>query len=335
MLARLEDTVPEGEEWRFEPKWDGFRALVFRDGDEIAVQSRDTRPLERYFPEVVSAVASLPPGSWVVDGEVLIMGSDGLDFGALLQRIHPAASRIQMLAEKTPATLVVFDILAAGSKDLRGSDDDARREELERWAASIGVGAAPEELDHLAPGPEILLTPRTKDRDTAMRWYADEVGIGQDGLIARRGDLLYREGERAMVKIKHRRTVDCVVGGYRLAKDGEGVASLLLGLYGGDVLHYVGHTSSFRAPQRRELLERLAPLEGEGGFGRGRSPGGLSRWTAGRSTEWTPLRPELVCEVSIDRMQGERFRHAATFQRWRDDRDPATCTFDQLSSGRR
>ncbi|MEA2521105.1 MAG: hypothetical protein QOI81_751 [Actinomycetota bacterium] len=334
MLAKVEELVPDGAEWRYEPKWDGFRALVFREGDQVELMSRDGRALDRYLPEVVEAVTSLPKGSWVLDGEVLIVTADGLDFGALLQRIHPAESRVRTLAASTPATLVVFDILAVGSKDLRPFDEDTRRGELEAWAAATGVRTAPERLAELGPGPEVLVTPRTRDRRVAMRWYADEEGMGQDGLIARLASSGYREGERVMVKIKHRRSIDCVLGGYRLAKDGKGVASLLLGLYDGDVLHYVGHTSSFRAAQRRELLERLDPLKGDGGFGEGRSPGGISRWTSGRSTEWVALRPELVCEVSIDRMQGERFRHAATFQRWRDDRVPRSCTFEQLSLGR-
>ncbi|MEA2555942.1 MAG: hypothetical protein QOI60_1273 [Actinomycetota bacterium] len=334
MLAKLEDGLPDGDGWRFEPKWDGFRAIVFRDGETVQVQSRDTRSLDRYFPEVVEGVSALPEGSWVIDGELLIVTPEGLAFDALLQRIHPAASRVRTLADRTPATLIAFDILARGTDDLRSAPDDARRDELEAWARDMGVAVAPERLSELPPGPGILVTPRTRDRATALRWYADEEGMGQDGLIARCGDVTYRQGERAMIKVKHRRTVDCVVGGYRTAKDGEGVGSLLLGLYRGDVLHYVGHTSSFRAAQRRELAERLLPFHGEGGFGEGRSPGGISRWSSGRSTEWVPLRPELVCEVSVDRLQGERFRHAATFQRWRDDRDPASCTFEQVSRSR-
>jgi ATP-dependent DNA ligase len=334
MLAKLEDEVPDGDAWRFEPKWDGFRAVVFRDGDEVQIQSRDTRSLDRYFPEVVEAVRALPEGSWVIDGELLCVTPEGLAFDALLQRIHPAASRVQTLASRTPATLVVFDVLAAGEDDLRSQPDDARRVALESLAAAMGIADAPDLLSDLPVGPGIVLTPRTRERAAALRWFADEEGMGQDGLIARRGAETYREGERAMVKIKHRRTVDCVVGGYRTAKGGDGVGSLLLGLYQGDVLHYVGHTSSFRAAERRELAERLLPYHGEGGFGEGRSPGGISRWTSGRSTEWVSLRPELVCEVSVDRMQGERFRHAATFQRWRDDREPSSCTFDQISRSR-
>jgi ATP-dependent DNA ligase len=335
MLAKLTASIPEGPGWRYEPKWDGFRALVWRDGDEVILRSRDDRPLERYFPELLEVTGATRADRWVADAEILVVRPEGLAFDALLQRIHPAESRVRRLAAEWPASLILFDLLARDDRDLRASPDDDRRTELEGLAPELDAPLPPDELALLRPGPAILVTPRTTDPALAARWFADEEGMGQDGVIARRGDQPYREGERAMVKVKHRRSVDCVVGGYRLAKVGDGVGSLLLGLYGSDgTLHYVGHTSSFKAAERRSLREQLAAYEGDGGFGQGRTPGGQSRWTGGRETAWVPLRPELVCEVSVDRMQGERFRHAATFERWRFDRDPRSCTFEQLLPGR-
>jgi ATP-dependent DNA ligase len=343
MLAKLAEAIPAGEGWRYEPKWDGIRVLVFRDGEDVRLISRDDRPLGRYFPELVELVAGAPEPRWVADGEILVVRPDGLAFDLLLQRIHPAASRVRKLAAEWPATLVLFDALARGDRDLRGRSNDERRTELGSLADALGVGTAPDDLAQLRPGPAIVLTPQTDDLRVAERWFADEEGMGQDGVIARRAGERYREGERAMVKVKHRRSVDCVVAGYRLSKGGDGIGSLLLGLYLGEDLHYVGHTSSFRAAERRELLAKLRPLESEpvseagdrGGFGEAaRSPGGPSRWSRGRESAWVPLRPELVCEVSIDRMQGDRFRHASTFLRWRPERDPRSCTFDQVAGGR-
>jgi ATP-dependent DNA ligase len=330
MLAKVAADIPSGDDWRYEPKWDGFRAMAFRDGDDVRLMSRDDRPLARYFPEVVERCAALTDDRWVGDGEIIVVRPDGLDFDLLLQRIHPADSRVAKLAVEWPATLVLFDLLARGDRDLRALDTDARRQELEAFARDARIPVAPDELARLGPGPEILLTPRTQAIDIAHRWYADEEGIGQDGVIARLANTAYREGERVMVKVKHRRSIDCVVAGYRVAKAGDGVGSLLLGLYGDGVLHYVGHTSSFKARERRELLAMLAPFEGDGGFGSGRAPGGQSRWSGGRDTAWVSLRPELVCEVSFERMQSHRFRHSARFLRWRDDREPASCTFAQL-----
>jgi ATP-dependent DNA ligase len=330
MLAKVAADIPSGGDWRYEPKWDGFRAVAFRDGDDVRLMSRDDRPLARYFPEVVERCAAIEVDRWVGDGEIIVVRPDGLDFDLLLQRIHPAASRVAKLAAEWPATLVLFDLLARGDRDLRALDTDARRHELETFARDAHIRSAPDELARLDPGPEILLTPRTSAIDVARRWYADDEGIGQDGVIARLADTPYREGERVMVKVKHRRTIDCVVAGYRVAKAGDGVGSLLLGLYRDGVLHYVGHTSSFKAPERRELLVKLGPYEGDGGFGGGRAPGGQSRWSGGRDTAWMSLRPELVCEVSFERMQAHRFRHSARFLRWRDDRDPASCTFEEL-----
>jgi ATP-dependent DNA ligase len=306
---------------------------VFRDDAGVRLQSRDERPLGRYLPEVVAAVEAGGAGAYVADGEVLIVRPNGLGFDELLQRIHPAASRVAKLAAEWPATLILFDLLADGPDDLRETPLSKRRDRLASVATRIGADPAPERLDLLSVGPQVLLTPWTDDPSLARRWFADEAGIGQDGVIAKRDDLTYRPGERAMIKVKHRRTVDCVVGGYRLSKDGKGVGSLLLGLFDPDgVLHYVGHTSSFKAKERRELLVTLAPLVGGESFQGGRAPGGPSRWTGGKDTSWVALEPSLVCEVSIDRLQSGRFRHAATFIRWRDDRDPGGCTFDQLGA---
>lgn len=349
MLAKLAEGIPAGEGWRYEPKWDGIRVLVFRDGGDVRLISRDDRPLGRYFPELVELVAEAREDRWVADGEIVLVRPEGLAFDLLLQRIHPAASRVRKLAVEWPATLVLFDALARGDRDLRSLSNDERRSGLESLAGPLGAGTAPDDLAELRPGPAILLTPQTDDLAVAERWFADEEGMGQDGIIARRAEERYREGERAMVKVKHRRSLDCVVAGYRVSKGGDGVGSLLLGLYRGEELHYVGHTSSFRAKERRELLEELGPYRDDadaaagddagpaerGGFGEAaRSPGGPSRWSRGRETAWVSLRPELVCEVSIDRMQGDRFRHAATFLRWRPDRAPRSCTFEQVIRGR-
>ena len=330
MLAKAADLIPEGDGWRYEPKWDGIRAISFRDGDELVLRSREDRPLERYFPELVALLSAPARDGWVLDGEILVVRPTGLAFDELLQRIHPAESRVKRLAAEWPASYVIFDALAAGGRDLRKRTTDERRAELESLAAELEIAEVPDVLSRIQPGPWWGTTPRTSDLELARRWYEDEEGMGQDGLVARRAEDEYGEGRRTMVKIKHRRTVDCVVAGYRVAKSGDGVGSLLLGLYREDHLAYVGHTSSFRAGERRTLLAELAPLQGSGGFGEGRSPGGQSRWSAGKDTTWVGLRPERVCEVSFDRMQGERFRHAATFVRWRPDRSPLTCTFDQL-----
>jgi ATP-dependent DNA ligase len=333
MLAKVEPELPRGAGWTYEPKWDGFRCLVFRDGDGVRLQSRDERPLGRYLPELVEVLGAAEGAPYVADGEAVIVRPHGLGFDELLQRIHPAASRVAMLAERWPATLILFDLLADSEQDLREEPLSARRARLETVAASIGAPPAPQDLERLRPGPGVLLTPWTDDPAVAERWFADEAGIGQDGVLAKREDLPYRPGERAMVKVKHRRSADCVVGGYRLGKDGTGVGSLLLGLYADDgILHYVGHTSSFRARERRELLAALAPLEGGHSLEGGCAPGGPSRWSANRDLSWVALTPSLVCEVSFDRLQSGRFRHAATFVRWREDRDPRSCTFDQLGA---
>jgi ATP-dependent DNA ligase len=332
MLAKAADELPEGEGWIYEPKWDGFRCVVFRDGDEVELGSRNERPLTRYFPEVVAAVCSHLPARCVIDGEILIPGAMGLDFDALLQRIHPADSRVQKLAAETPASFVAFDLLAIGDRDLTELPLSERRAMLESVATTR---------------PPIFVTPVSTDIATARDWFSRFEGAGLDGVVAKRADLPYRPGERVMVKVKHRRTADCVVAGYRIHKDGNGVGSLLLGLYddGGDLQH-VGVASSFTAKRRRELLEELRPLldgaldghpwqgwaeavEREQAEGR-RMPGAVSRWNAKKDLSWTAIRAERVAEVQFDQLQGRRFRHATTLVRWRPDREPSSCTYDQL-----
>ena len=254
-----------------------------------------------------------------------------MEFGELQLRLHPAASRVNKLAAELPATLVVFDLLREGDEDLTGLPLAERRGRLAAFAERTGIERAATSLDEVPPGPALSLAPWSGDPDVARAWFADEAGIGQDGIIAKRDDQRYLPNKRGWVKVKHRSTAECVVGGYRVHKDGAGVGSLLLGLYddaGG--LHYVGHTSSFKVAERRKLLEVLAPLAGGDSFGGFRAPGGQSRWSAGKDTEWVPLEPRLVAEVTFDRIQDGRMRHAATFVRWRDDRDPRSCTWGQL-----
>ena len=325
MLAKLQSDIPEGPDWVYEPKWDGFRAIVFRDLDSVHIASRDHKPLERYFPELVPAFQKCLPDKCVVDGEVILAGPDGLDFGTLQQRIHPAESRIKLLSQQTPAGFVAFDVLALGRKDLR------QRELPERRAALLEILPDGSGTTKPKQGTQITSTPQTDSVKEAQVWLETLEDIGLDGIIAKRLDCLYVEGQRVMVKVKQRRTADCVVGGYRLSKTGDGIGSLLLGLYDskGD-LHFVGHTSSFKAAERREILAMLKPLEGDGGFGIGRTPGSPSRWSSGKDLNWVGLRPKLVAEVSYDKMQGDRFRHAATFMRWRDDKKPKECTDDQV-----
>jgi ATP-dependent DNA ligase len=326
MLARVQPDIPRGEGWRYEPKWDGFRAIVFRDGDQIRIDSRDHRPLNRYFPEVEAALRERLPTRCVVDGEIVLAGPDGrLEFDSLQLRLHPAESRVRKLAAEIPASFVAFDLLAQGDEDLRRTRLDVRRARLELMLD------VQERLPAGRRGTDVVLTPQTSDADEATVWFEALEDLGLDGIIAKRADLLYVPGERVMVKVKHRRTADCVVGGYRLSKAGDGIGSLLLGLYDQDgTLHFVGHTSSFKAQERREILRTIRAIgEGEG-FGRGRTPGEPSRWTQGKDLSWYNVEPRLVCEVSYDHMQGERFRHAATFLRWRDDKRPEECTFDQV-----
>ena len=337
MLAKLSDGIPQTEGFIFEPKWDGFRAIVFRDGDEVYIQSRDLKPLDRYFPELAAPLRASLPERCVVDGEVVIATERGLDFDRLSLRIHPAESRVAMLAEETPAGFVAFDLLADADGDLRATPFRERRKRLER---ALKKAKAP-----------VFLTPATTDRDTAGEWFERFEGAGLDGVIAKPLDGEYEEGKRTMLKVKHLRTADCVVGGFRFHKDGEGVGSLLLGLYDDDgVLHHVGVASSFSADARRELLADLEPhrkgalddhpwrgwaeAEAEAEASGQRRPGAQSRWNAGKDLSWEPLRlgrdAGLVAEVAYEHMQGDRFRHTARFQRWRPDREPSSCTYEQL-----
>jgi ATP-dependent DNA ligase len=329
MLAKLSTALPEGEGWLYEPKWDGFRTLVFRDGGEVYLQSRDLKPLNRYFPELLAPLLEQLPARCVLDGEIVIAGERGLDFDALLLRIHPAASRIKLLAAQTPASYVAFDLLAL-DEDLRAGSQEDRRRLLEKALA----GAT----------PPLYLTPATRDRAVAQDWFARFEGAGLDGVVAKRLDQTYQPDKRAMVKVKHARTADCVVAGFRWHKNGPGtmVGSLLLGLYdGAGTLHHVGVTSSFTAARRRELVEELEPLrkgaaeqhpwrEWAQFEGAQRMPGATSRWNRGKDLSWEPLRIERVCEVAYDHLQGDRFRHATTFQRWRPDKPPSECRYDQL-----
>lgn len=324
MLAKLTPEIPGGPGWLYEPKWDGFRAIAFFDGASVYLQSRDAKPLARYFPEVADGLARVLPRPMVLDGEVVIMGPDGLNFDLLQLRLHPAESRVRKLAAETPAAFVAFDMLQDGEDDLRAEPFAARRARLEAAMADVG--------------PPAFMTPATHDATVAQDWFERFEGAGFDGVIAKSLAGPYQPNVRAMAKIKHLRTADCVVGGFRWnrGEEGKSVGSLLLGLYDDDgTLHFVGHTSSFKATEKRELVALLAPYrsDDEGiGFGEGRTPGGQSRWTQGKDQSWERLRPELVCEVTFDYLQGQRFRHAATFRHWRTDKPPRACTFDQFEA---
>ena len=332
MLAKLADELPQEGTFLYEPKWDGFRSIVFRRGSDLFIQSRDLRPLDRYFPELHDSLLAGLPEDCVVDGEIVIATERGLDFDALQLRLHPAASRVAKLAEATPSSFVAFDLLALDGRDLRGETQADRRVLLEKAFATVK--------------PPIHLTPVTRDRAVAEDWLARFEGAGLDGVIAKPESELYQPGKRAMLKIKHARTAECVVAGFRWHKDGHGthVGSLLLGLYDAKgTLHHVGVTSSFTMARRRELADELEPLR-QGALDNHpwgnwasadehatkRMPGGQSRWSAGKDLSWEPLRIERVCEVKYDHMQGDRFRHAATFLRWRADKRPADCRYDQL-----
>lgn len=321
MLASVQPVWPEGAGWVYEPKWDGFRTLAFRDGSEVELISRGARPMTRYFPELVEPLTRIGSERFVLDGEMVIVGAEGLDFDSLQLRLHPAASRVRLLSESTPAQYVAFDLLAVGDEDLRGLALSERRQRLEEVLAAVA--------------PPVHITPYTTNPATGREWFEAFEGAGLDGIIAKRADQKYLAGKRGWVKIKHERTADCVVIGFRWTADKTSLGSLLLGLYDGEgSLHYVGHTSSFSAAERRALLERLEPLRGgEPAIPRGRMPGGQSRWSRGKEAEWEQLRPELVCEVSYDKLQsGQRFRHATGFKRWRPDKRPAECRFDQIES---
>jgi ATP-dependent DNA ligase len=328
MLAKLVRELPEHEGLSYEPKWDGFRCIVFRDGGDIVLGSRNEKPLDRYFPELRRSLLDNLPNRCVLDGEIVIAGPSGLDFDALSQRIHPAASRVTLLSQTTPASFVAFDLLALGDHDMRGEPFVARRLALEEALSNAE--------------PPIHLTPATTNPDVARDWFSRFEGAGLDGVIAKEGDLRYQPGKRVMMKVKHERTADCVVGGFREHKDG-GVGSLLLGLYDADgVLHHVGVASGFSVARRSEFVEELAPMQADaatdhpwmeaGGELEQRVPGAQSRWSAGKDLSWTPLRPELVAEVSYDHLQRDRFRHATSFKRWRPDRTPESCTYGQLDT---
>ncbi len=335
MLSSAATALPDGEMWQFEPKWDGFRTIVFRDGDEIYLQSRDEKPLNRYFPEVIDPLLSALPSRCVVDGELVIAGARGLDFEALLLRIHPADSRVRMLAAQMPASFVAWDLLAEDDRDLRGEPLALRRAGLE---AALARAA-----------PPVHLTPATRDRATAADWFARFEGAGLDGVMAKRLDSTYRAGERTMVKVKHRRTAECVLAGFRWHKNGADrlVGSLLLGLHDAEGrLHHVGVAASFTNAERERLAAELAPLREralenhpwrewaewqDSAIAAGqRLPGATSRWNRGKDLGWVALRPERVCEVAFDHMQGDRFRHTAHFVRWRPDRRPEECGYAQL-----
>ena len=324
MLSAPADGIPKGEKWSYEPKWDGFRTLVFRDGDEVALISRGSRPMTRYFPEVLPAFRGLRLDKLVLDGELIVVGERGLDFGALQQRIHPADSRVRMLSAATPAWFVAFDLIAEGGEDLRPKPLGERRKRLEKLLKGVK-----------AP---IFLTPYTRDHKTAGDWFDQFEGAGLDGVMAKAWDGPYAPGKRFWVKIKHERTADCVVIGWRKSNDGQSLGSLLLGLYDRKgTMHYVGHTSSFSAAERKELVIKLKPLatemSKEWSGAEGRMPGGQSRWSRGKEGEWMMVRPELVCEVAYDKLEaGERFRHATRFLRWRTDKPPRKCGFDQIES---
>jgi len=344
MLAKAVDSLPTDGGYLYEPKWDGFRAIVFRPhAGAVAIQSRDLRPLDRYFPELHDALLRLLPDGAIVDGEIVVAGVDGLDFDALQQRLHPAASRVAKLAVATPASFVAFDLLAAGGRSLLDETQEARRAALEKLLAKAR--------------PPLYLTPVTRDDAVAAAWLREFEGAGLDGVVAKPLGAPYQPGKRAMLKIKHVRTADCVVAGFRWHKSSaeggaEAIGSLLLGLYDdAGVLHHVGVTSSFTMATRRELVQLLAPLRRNAladhpwrGWAEQdaaarsapaddaaqRMPGATSRWSAGKDLAWQPLRPERVCEVKYDHLQGDRFRHGTTFVRWRPDKPPEACRYDQL-----
>ena len=332
MLAKPAEELPIAGDFLYEPKWDGFRAIVFRGISEVFIQSRDSRPLDRYFPDLHAAFLARMPKGFVVDGEIVIATAHGLDFDALQLRLHPAASRVAKLAAMTPAAFVAFDVLAVGGRDVRTAPQEERRERLER--ALTGVE------------PPIYVTPMTRDHTVASDWLTRFEGAGLDGVIAKPASGRYEPGKRAMIKVKHARTADCVVAGFRWHKEGKGllVGSLLLGLYDDQgMLQHVGVTSSFTMAVRKQLAEELAPLRAgapdahpwrewanaESNDSR-RMPGAQSRWSAGKDLAWEPLRIERVCEVKYDHMQGARFRHATVFLRWRSDKRPRDCRYDQL-----
>jgi ATP-dependent DNA ligase len=330
MLAKATREVPREAGLAYEPKWDGFRCVVFRDGPEIELGSRNDRPLTRYFPELAELLLAALPPRCVVDGEIVVVTGAGLDFDTLQNRLHPAASRVRKLAAETPASFVAFDLLALGDRDLTGEPFAERRRALE----GVLTGAF----------GRVYLTPLTHDADVAEDWFTRFEGAGFDGVMAKPVDLPYEQDKRVMVKVKHERTADCVVAGFRWHKDGQGVGSLLLGLYDAEgVLHHVGVAASFTAARRRELVGELAPLREDAlaahpwrewadasAHAEGRLPGGQSRWSAGKDLSWEALRPELVAEVRYEHLLSGRFRHGGRLVRFRPDRTPESCTYSQL-----
>ena len=331
MLAKLSSEIPEGDHWIYEPKWDGFRAMVWKAGDDLYIQSRDLKPLGRYFPELEVSLRANLPDKCVLDGEIVIAHDGRLDFDAMLMRIHPAASRVAMLAAEKPSSYIAWDLLALGDEDLRAAPQLQRRERLLEALANAKL--------------PIHITPATRDKSLAMDWFERFEGAGLDGVMAKPDSLGYQPGKRAMLKIKHQRTADCVVAGFRWYKGGKGtlVGSLLLGLYDdAGVLHHVGVCAGFKQTVRAELAAQLEPLRDrenhpwkewadfQDGEASQRKPGATSRWNRGKDLSWEPLRLELVCEVSYDHLQGTRFRHGTHFQRWRADKAPRDCRYDQL-----
>ncbi len=331
MLAKLVRELPREEGLSYEPKWDGFRCVVFRDDESVELGSRNERPLTRYFPELLLPLRREIPAPAVVDGELVVAGPHGLDFDALTQRIHPAPSRVKLLSETTPGAFVAFDLLALDGRDLRDEPYTRRRSALESLLADAE--------------PPVHLTPVTTDPAVAADWFDRFEGAGLDGVVAKAASLRYREGERVMLKVKHERTADCAVAGFRWHKDG-GVGSLLLGLFDEHrLLHHVGVASGFSAARRAAFVEELAPLRARSleehpwrgwtsaqAGAQTRMPGAQSRWNAGKDLSWEALRVERVCEVAYDHLQRDRFRHATSFRRWRPDREPASCTYDQLAT---
>ena len=317
MEASLAEELPEGPSWQYEPKWDGFRCLARRDGEAVELISKSGKPLARYFPDMVERIAALKSRRFLIDGELVIPAGDALSFEALQLRLHPAESRVRKLAAETPSEFILFDILELDGRNLAEKPQSERRIALERFFAAN-------------PNPAIKLSPATTDRGTALGWL-EKSGGALDGVIAKRLDFPYRHGERAMIKVKQRRTADCVVGGFRYASKAREVGSLLLGLYDDDgILHHVGFTSAIPASEREELTKMLEKLAGGAGF-TGRAPGGPSRWSNARSDEWEPLKPQLVVEVRYDQVTDRRFRHGTALLRWRPDKAPEQCTFEQLA----
>jgi ATP-dependent DNA ligase len=317
MEALLAAELPKGEGWQYEPKWDGFRCLARRDGAQVGLTSKSGKPLSRYFPEVVEMLLAAKDSSFLLDGELIIPVGDVLSFDALQLRLHPAESRVRRLAKETPAELMVFDLLELGGESLAGERLIDRRTALEKFMARTRV-------------PGLLLSPMTRDLDVALKWL-ERSGGALDGVVAKRSSQEYRPAERAMVKVKQQRTADCVVGGFRYAEKKREVGSLLLGLYDDQgLLNHVGFTSALKAEDRPALTKKLESLIEPPGF-TGSAPGGPSRWNTERTGQWEPLKPVLVVEVRYDQVTGRRFRHGAGFIRWRPDKDPKQCTFDQLA----